>query len=92
MARRTRYSTFHLLQPLLQAAICGAGLLGGIAVGVWVAFSTGLLGKSGQALSAPLDSMTKFDLLIVIGSIAIIFGFGWLGARIGLALAAKMRP
>jgi hypothetical protein len=44
MARRTRYSTFHLLQPLLQAAICGAGLLGGLALGVLVAFGTGLLG------------------------------------------------
>lgn len=90
--RRTRYSTFHMLQPLLQAAICGAGLFGGITVGVLVVFGTGLLRKSGQVLSAPLDAMTKIDLLIIIGSIAIIFAFGWLGARIGLALAAKIRP
>lgn len=92
MARRTRYSTFHLLQPLLQAIVSGGGLLGGLAVGVLVAFCTGLLKKSGEVLNAPLGSMTKIDLLIVGGSIAIIFGFGWLGARIGLALITKMRP
>lgn len=91
MARRTRYSTFHLLQPLLQAAICAAGLLAGITVGALVVYGTGLLSKSGQVLTAPLDSMTMIDLLIVTGSIAIIFAFSWIGARIGLALAAKMR-
>jgi len=91
MVRRTTSSTFGLLRPLIQAVICGAGLLGGIAVGAWIIFSTGLLSKWGQALSTPLDSMTKNDLLIVIGSIAIVFGLGWLGARIGLALAAKIQ-
>jgi len=92
MARRRRTSTFGLLRPLIQAATCAAGLLGGIAIGAWIVFSTGLLSKWGQVLSAPLDSMTKNDLFIVIGSIAIVFGLGWLGARIGLTLAAKMQP
>ena len=82
MARRSISSTFGLLRPLIQAAICGAGLLGGIAVGAWIV-STGLFSKWGQVLSTPLDSMTKNDLVVVIESIAIVFGLGWLARGSG---------
>jgi hypothetical protein len=92
MARRTRSSDFELLGPLIQIVICGAGLLGGIAGGALIVFGTGLLIKFGEALSLPLGSVTAGDLLVIVGSIAIVAVFGWLGARIGIFIAAKIQP
>jgi hypothetical protein len=65
-------------------------LLGGIIAGGWVVVITGLFSKWGPVMSTPLESMTQNDVLTVVGSIAIVFGLGWLGARIGLALAARI--
>jgi len=73
-----------LLRPFIQASICGAGLLSGLAVGALIVFSTGLI-EWGEVLGTPVD----FVIIIVI-SIAIVFGLAWLGATIGLALARKI--
>jgi hypothetical protein len=72
------------LRPFIQAAICGGGLLGGLAVGAVIVFGTGFI-QLGELLGTPRD----FVIIIVV-SIAVVFGLAWLGVTIGLALARRI--
>ena len=74
------------LRPLILTVICGAGLLGGIAVGASVVLSTGIL-QWAPVLGTALDS-----IIAPAVSIAIVSSLGWLGAKIGLAIIARMQP
>jgi hypothetical protein len=83
MARRNIGS----LRPVIQAAISGAGLLGGVAVGAWIVFGTGLLDWAQKVLDIPLES-----IILPAALMAIVFGLGWLGLTVGLATARKIAP
>jgi hypothetical protein len=74
------------LRPLILSVICGAGLLGGIAVGTSVVLSTGILHWA-PVLGTALDS-----IIAPAVSIVIVSSLGWLGAKIGLAIIARMQP
>lgn len=74
------------LHPLILTVICGAGLLGGIVIGVAVVLSTGIL-QWAPVLGTALDS-----IIAPAVSIAIVSSLGWLGAKIGLAIIARMQP
>ena len=89
MARRTRYSTFDLIRPVIPASLCVFGLLGGLITGAAVIYATGLWREFGLAMKTPFESMSNKDMFVVIGSVLLVFASGWLGARIGIALAAK---
>jgi hypothetical protein len=82
MARRN-----DSLRPVIQAAISGAGLLAGVAVGVWIVFGTGLLDWVQKVLDIPLES-----IIVPAVFMAIVFGLGWLGLTVGLATARKIAP
>jgi hypothetical protein len=56
------------LRPLIQAAISGAGLLGGLTVGTWIVFIMGFI-HSGQVLGTPIAFM-----IVIVASIVIVFG------------------
>ena len=91
MARRTRYSTFDLLRPVLQVGLCASGLLGGLIMGAVIVYATGLWSAFGILMNTPYDSMTTKDFFVGLGSVLIVFACGWLGARVGLALMAKVQ-
>jgi len=91
MARRTRYSAFDLLRPVIPASLCVFGLLGGLITGAGIIYVTGLWKEFGLAMKTPFDSMTNQDMFVVIGSILLVFASGWLGARIGIAMASKFQ-
>ncbi len=74
------------LRPLILTVICGAGLLSGIAIGALVVLGTGVL-QWAPVLGTALDS-----IIAPAVSIAIVSSFGWLGAKIGLAIIARMQP
>jgi len=75
-----------LLRPFIQAAISGAGLLGGIAAGAWIVFGSGLL-EWGHRSNAPLGSM-----IVITLSIVIVLGLAWVGLTVGLVLTRKVAP
>src|SRR5262245_43876992 len=72
------------LRTFIQSAISGGGLLGGLALGSWMVFSTGLV-QRGQVLVISLHPIFVFAV-----SIAVVFGLAWLGVIIGLTLARKI--
>ena len=74
------------LRSFVQAAICAAGLLGGLTVGTSIVFGTGLI-HFGELLGTPTD----FVVIIVI-SVSIVLGLAWLGVSAGLAVARKIAP
>ena len=92
MARKTRYSTFDLLRPVLQVGLCASGLLGGLIMGAVIVYATGLWSKFAIVMNTPFDEMTTQDMLVGCGSILIVFACGWLGAKVGLALMTKLQP
>ena len=91
MARKTRYSTFDLLRPVLYVGLLVSGPLVGLIMGAVIVYATGLWNAFGIVMSTPFDSMTTKDFFVVIGSVLIVFACGWLGARVGLALSAKFQ-
>lgn len=90
MARRTVTSIGHHLRVGMQAVICGAGLLGGLITGAAIVYLSGLWLEFADALETPLDSMTKSDLIVIAATVVIVFGCGWVGARWGMARAARI--
>lgn len=92
MSRRTRFPKTYVLTSVIQAVICGVGFLGGLAIGTFIIYVSGLWNKLERVLSMSLDSMTMSDLLMAAAPLAIVFGCGWLGTRCGMALAAKAVP
>ena len=75
------------IRPLIQAAICSAGMLGGLAAGAWIVFGTGLLDQWEVVWITPLGS-----IVVMVVSIAILSALGWLGMTVGLALTRKVVP
>lgn len=90
MARRTVTSVNRNIRVGMQAVICGAGLLGGLIIGAAIIYLSGLWHEFGDVLKTPLDSMTKSDLIVVAGTVVIVFGCGWVGARWGIQRAARI--
>ena len=90
MARRKVSSTHHTLRVGIQAVICGIGLLGGLISGAAIVYLSELWIKFGAALKTPFDSMTKSDAIVIAATMVIVFGCGWLGARLGIQLAARI--
>ena len=74
------------LRPFIQAAISGAGLLSGIAVGTWIVFGSGVL-EWGHRSGTPLGSM-----IVITVSIAIVLGLAWVGLTVGIVLTRKVAP
>jgi hypothetical protein len=74
----------------MQAAICGVGLLAGLMTGAAMVYLSGLWIKFDAALKSPLNSMTKNDAIVIAATMVIVFGCGWLGARLGIQLAARI--
>ena len=75
------------VRSFIQAAISGAGLLGGLAIGAWSVFGTGLLDRWGDVTFTPLGS-----IVVIVLSIAIVSALGWLGMTAGLAVTRKVTP
>lgn len=72
------------LRPLINAVICGAGLLSGIAAGASVVLSTGIL-QWAPALGTAFDSLIPAAVAIAIVSV-----LSWFGAKIGLTIVGRM--
>jgi hypothetical protein len=89
MAKRN-ISSDHTLRVGLQAVICGVGLLGGLILGAAIVYLGGFWQEFGEVWKTPLDSMTTVDLIVVAATLVIVFGCGWLGARWGIARAARI--
>lgn len=90
MARRGGTSIGRTLRAGIQTIICALGLLGGLVAGAAIVYFTGLWFKFGNALRTPFDAMANSDLLAIVGTIVIVFGCGWIGARWGMARAARV--
>jgi hypothetical protein len=90
MARRKRVSFGDLFKPVLQAVLCGAGLLGGLALGGLVIFMSGLWNQLDRVLGMPLNSASITELIMAGAAFAVVIGCGWLGTRYGMILAARL--
>lgn len=90
MARKRRASPVVAFRSVAQAALCAVGLLGGLAAGGLVIYVTGLWSRLDGVLSMPFQTLTINDLIMVSAPFAVIFGCSWLGAWVGLRLAAKI--
>jgi len=89
MARRKRVSLGDVFKPLVQALLCGAGLLGGLALGVFVILMSGLWNQLQRVLGMPLNSASMSELLMAAAAFAVVIGCGWFGTRYGMILAAR---
>jgi hypothetical protein len=89
MARRKRASLGDVLSPVFQALLCSAGLLGGLALGVFVIFISGLWNQLERVLGMPLNSASMSELIMAAAAFAVVIGCGWLGTRYGMILAAR---
>jgi hypothetical protein len=89
MARRKRASLEDVLNPVFQTLLCGAGLLGGLALGVFVIFISGLWSQLEQVLGRPLNSASMIELILAAAAFVVVIGCGWLGTRYGMILAAR---
>jgi hypothetical protein len=90
MARRKRVSLGDVFKPVLKALLCGGGLLGGLALGVFVIFITGLWNQLDRVLGMPLNSASMSELIMAGAAFAVVMGCGWLGTRYGMNLAARL--
>jgi hypothetical protein len=90
MARRRRVSFGDVFKSVLQALLCGAGLLGGLSIGVFVIFVSGLWNQLVRVLGMPLNAASIHELIMAAASFAVVIGCGWLGTRYGMSLAAKL--
>lgn len=88
MARR-RVSSSDVFNPVVQTLLCAAGLLGGLALGVFVIFVTGLWSQLDRVLGRPLNSATMRELIMAAAAFVVVIGCGWLGTRYGMILAAR---
>jgi hypothetical protein len=89
MARRKRVSLGDVLNPVFQALLCAAGLLGGLALGVFVIFISGLWNQLDRVLGRPLNSASMSELIMAAAAFVVVIGCGWLGTRYGMILAAR---
>jgi hypothetical protein len=78
-----------VLNPVVQTLLCAAGLLGGLALGVFVIFVTGLWSQLDRVLGRPLNSATMSELIMAAAAFVVVIGSGWLGTRYGMILAAR---
>ena len=90
MARRKRVSFGDVFKPVLQALLCGAGLLAGLAIGGFVIFITGLWNQLDRVLGMPLNSASASELIMAAAAFAVVTVCGWLGTRYGMVLAARL--
>jgi hypothetical protein len=90
MARRTRLSSADVLRPVMRTVLCAAGLVGGLAVGGFIIYVTGLWNELGRVVDKPPQGLTKVDLIMAGAPFVVVLGCGWLGARWGMNLAAKL--
>jgi hypothetical protein len=90
MARRKRVSSGDVFKPVLQALLCGAGLLAGLAIGAFVIFISGLWNQLVRVLGMPLNSASASELIMAAASFAVVTGCGWIGTRYGMVLAARL--
>jgi hypothetical protein len=74
----------------MQTLYCAAGLLGGLALGAFIIYVSGLWNKLEPLLGKPLDTLTTTDLVMVGAPFFVVLGCGWLGARWGMRMAAKL--
>jgi O-antigen ligase len=88
MARR-RVSSSDVFNPVIQALLCGAGLLGGLALGVFVILISGLWNQLDRVLGRPLNSASMSELIMAGAAFVVVIGCGWLGTRYGMVLAAR---
>jgi hypothetical protein len=88
MARK-RVSSSDVLNPVVQTLLCAAGLLGGLALGVFVIFISGLWNQLEQVLGRPLTSASMSELIMAAAAFVVVIGCGWLGTRYGMSLAAR---
>jgi O-antigen ligase len=88
MARR-RVSSSDVFNPVIQALLCGAGLLGGLALGVFVILISGLWNQLDRVLDRPLNSASMSELIMAGAAFVVVIGCGWLGTRYGMVLAAR---
>jgi hypothetical protein len=89
MARRKRVSSGDVFKPVVQTLLCAAGLLGGLALGVFVIFISGLWNQLHRVLGMPLNSASMGELIMAGAAFAVVIGCGWLGTRYGMILAAR---
>jgi hypothetical protein len=89
MARRKRVSLGDVFKPVVQALLCCVGLLGGLALGVFVIFISGLWNQLERVLGMPLNSASMSELIMAAAAFAVVIGCGWLGTRYGMILAAR---
>ena len=89
MARRKRASLDDVLRPVFQALLCVAGLLGGLALGVFVIFISGLWNQLDRVLGRPFNSASMSELIMAAAAFVVVIGCGWLGTRYGMILAAR---
>jgi hypothetical protein len=89
MARRKRVSLGDVFNPVFRALLCGGGLLGGLALGGFVIFISGLWNRLDRVLGMSLSSASMSELIMAGAAFAVVIGCGWLGTRYGMILAAR---
>ena len=90
MTRNREPSIDHFLRIVLPPVLCGAGLLGGLTIGGVIIYFSGLWNQFDRVVGMSLNFLTILDLITAIAPFVIVIGCGWLGARGGMALLAKV--
>ena len=90
MPRTRRASSTVSVKPFARALLCAVGLFGGLAVGGFIIYVSGLWYRLDRVLGMSLQAITTNDLIMASASFAVVFGCGWFGTWVGLRLAAKV--
>ncbi len=85
-----RSSGNNVLKPVLQAVICVTGLVGGVALGSFIIYVSGLWSELDRVVGKSLDEITITDLLVASAPFAVMVGCGWFGISWGTRLAGKL--